>query len=236
MSRNTSVVHSPDNRPISVIIPCAGIGNRMKSYGPKCLIKINDHHIIDRQLNYIHKYLYRPEIIVVTGFESKKIKSHLQSKKNLKIVENENWENGNVISSLNTGLQHATNPNVLIIYGDLVFNAWTLKAPFGISSLLIIDSSGYMKDEEVGVITNKNEVVSLMYGLPNKWAQIAYFTGNELKQLYKYCSLSTNQHKLGFEGINHILNCNGQFVAYSPKRMKAMDIDSSKDLILAEEI
>lgn len=236
MSRHTSVVHSPDKRPISVIIPCAGMGNRMKSYGPKCLIEFKNQPIIEKQLHYIHTYLHNPEIIVVSGFESSKIDAALRHKRNLKVAHNPNWENSNVISSIHVGLNYASHKNVLIIYGDLIFNAWTLKAPFGISSLLLLDSYGLMKKEEVGVITNKNMVVGLMYDIPDKWAQITYFTGKELEGLYKYCQNPNNHNKFGFEAINSILSSGGQFVSYSPKRMKIMDVDSSKDLLRAEEI
>ena len=234
MNRHTSVVHSPDNREMSVIIPAAGMGKRMKSYGPKSLIKVGDSCIIDRQLKYISKYFYRPEVIIVTGFESDKVQDYLSKRRKLKIVENKNWEHTNVVGSINEGLKNSTKKNVIIIYGDLVFNAWTLKAPFGISSLLITDSSGFMSDEEVGMINNKNLVQRMMYDLPNKWAQIAYFTGTELDKLKNICGNTNYHNHFCFEIINKIISEGGSFTSYSPKRMKVTDVDTSKDLKQAE--
>ena len=35
-----------ENNPLTVIIPVAGMGYRMKSYGPKCLLKANQQQTI----------------------------------------------------------------------------------------------------------------------------------------------------------------------------------------------
>ena len=55
---------------IDIIIPCAGLGKRMKSYGPKPLIKIKDNKtILDNQLKIIKKFFPNPNIIMVCGFK-----------------------------------------------------------------------------------------------------------------------------------------------------------------------
>ena len=36
---------TPDN-PLTVVIPAAGMGHRMKSYGPKCLLQANQKETI----------------------------------------------------------------------------------------------------------------------------------------------------------------------------------------------
>ena len=48
---------------INVIIPAAGIGRRMKSYGPKPLIKIGNSTIIKNQINLLQAYI--PDINIV---------------------------------------------------------------------------------------------------------------------------------------------------------------------------
>lgn len=237
MNRNVTPVRYPDKRKISIIIPAAGLGSRMKSYGPKSLIKIKDDlTIVENQLKYIFKYFYKPEVILVTGYNSNKIREALVDKR-ISIVENYNWEINNVGASIKMGLNYITHKNVLILHGDLVFNAWTLKAPFGIYSMLLVDKIGLMKNEEVGCIINdKRNVVNLMYDLPNKWAQIAYFTGLELEMLKEQCSDNRNDNKYGFEILNSIIELGGNFSAYSPPRMKIIDIDSSKDLNRVKEV
>lgn len=230
ISRNTTPIKYPDTRRISIIIPAAGFGSRMKSYGPKSLIKIkNDLTIIENQLRYIYKYFYKPQVILVAGLDAGKVRESL-SKRDVTVVENLNWEHTNVVSSIGIGLDLAKHKHVLVIYGDLVFNAWTLKAPFGTYSMLLTDKYGLMKQEEVGCTVYKNTVLQMMYDLPNKWAQIGYFTGKELEMLKEICIENKYLNYFGFEAINMIIDKGGHFSAFSPPRMKITDIDSSRDM------
>lgn len=235
-SRFSNPIHSPDSRKISIIIPAAGLGSRMKSYGPKSLIKIKDSTtIIENQLKYIYKYFYKPQVILITGFKSDRIKNFLSDRR-IDIVENKNWENTNVGESIRIGIEYIKHKNVILLNGDLVFNAWTLKAPFGMYSMMLIDKLGYMKNEEVGCVINNSNVINVMYDLPDKWAQIAYLTGKELEILKENFKEKDYSKSYCFEIINNIIDKGGKFFAHSPPRMKITDIDSSKDLNLISEI
>lgn len=220
---------------MSVIIPAAGLGTRMKSYGPKSLIKINDTTIIEQQIKYINKFFYRPQIILVVGYQAEKVKLALKKKK-ITVVENKDWATTNVVSSIGLGLQHSIYNNVLIIYGDLVFNECTLKVPFGAYSMILTDTYGLMKDEEVGCTVSGNVVEHMMYDLPNKWAQIAYFTNKEKVLLDKISTEKKYDNYFGFEIINMIINSGGQFAVYNNQDIRITDIDSSKDLLRVEDI
>jgi len=227
------------NRPasdkkFSVIIPAAGIGQRMKSYGPKCLIKVGNKSIIDNQLKHIYKYINNVEIIIVAGFEKDKLIKKFDNT-SVKVVINENFETTNVVRSIGIGLEHAKYDNVIIIYGDLVFNAYTLKVPFGNYSAVLVDYK-HMRKQEVGCIVNNNYLARMMYTLPIKWAQIAYFCKYELELLKQICAKERYHAYFGFEVINIIINSGGQFTAMSPKRMKIMDVDSSRDIPIAQKL
>lgn len=229
-NRNTAPVYHPDDRKVSFIIPAAGMGNRMKSYGPKCLIEIkNDTTIIENQLRLIHKYFYDPQIIIVTGFESAKVEKRLENKR-VQLIYNDEWESSNVGHSASIAIKEVKHKNVIFMNGDLVFNAWTLKVPFGLYSMLLVDDSGFMKEEEVGCLTNDKEAINLMYDIDSKWAQIAYFTGEELEILKSVLDDDRTDRCFMFEVINCVMQLGGSFMAHTPKRMKVTDIDSSKDL------
>ena len=58
---------------ITVIIPAAGEGRRMKSYGPKPLIQLTKGTILDRQIRLIDKVLGPVDFIIVAGFECDKL-------------------------------------------------------------------------------------------------------------------------------------------------------------------
>ena len=237
-TRNVAPIHKPDNRPISVIIPAAGCGRRMRSYGPRSLLKIKDNMtILENQIRCVNKYLYNPEIIIVSGFQSYKIENSISNKKrNISIIDNKRWETTNIAASIALGVKKAKNKNILVIYGDLVFNAWTLRAPLGPYSLAIVDKKETMKKEEVGTTIVNNLVENMMFDLPNKWAQIAYFTGNEYSLLLNICSQPQYYNRFGFEIINMIIDGGGKFMAYSNPRMKITDIDSSKDLCRIKDV
>ena len=57
---------------INVIIPAAGIGRRMKSYGPKPLIKIGNSTIIKNQINLLQTYIPDINIVLVCGFKAER--------------------------------------------------------------------------------------------------------------------------------------------------------------------
>ena len=107
---------------LSVVIPAAGIGRRMKSHGPKSLIHIKDSSIIERQIKLVHKYYPESEIIVVVGFGANLIREKIRRKYPVKLVYNFDYENNNVCRSIGIGLQVCNRKNVLLMYGDLVFN------------------------------------------------------------------------------------------------------------------
>ena len=220
---------------IGVIIPAAGMGRRMKSYGPKPLIRIGNSTIIKNQIHLIRTYIPHPLIVLVCGFQAKALMN--QTPASILKIENERYEETNVIRSIGMALRVIEScSKVIIIYGDLVFNSATLRnLKFDKSSLIVTEQG--MSDEEVGcVIDEHNRVSNLMYDLPIKWSQISIFMGKELKLLKQLAWEEKNQTKFGFEIINQIIEQGGVFKCIKNKNIKIVDIDSSKDIQRAKEI
>jgi len=234
-SKNVAAINAPKKQKYSIIIPVAGLGQRMKSYGPKSLIKINDATILEHQLAKIHATFIQYEIILVTGFESEKIARHAKDK-NVKIVVNKHFEETNVVHSIALGLIAAKYKNVLIIYGDLVFNKDAITLPLMNESLISIDPSDFMKKDEVGCTIQQNLLVNMMYGLPNKWGQMMFLTGKELELFKSIVTTQKCARWFGFEMINEIMKQGGKFRAFTPKNAASIDVDTSKDIIRAQEI
>ena len=220
---------------INIIIPAAGMGRRMKSYGPKPLIKIGNSTIITNQINLLRTYIPNPTIVLVCGFQSNLL---MNSTPNYIIkVENEKYDQTNVVRSIGMGLRAINNcKKLMIVYGDLVFNSATLKNISFNESSIIIAQRG-MEYEEVGCIIDSNsQLINLMYDLPNKWGQIAFFINKELELLKQLCWDEKNNAKFGFEIINKIMERGGQFNCIQDKNIHIVDIDSSKDIEKAKEI
>ena len=106
---------------ITVIVPVAGMGHRMKSYGPKCLLQANQKEtILEKTISNIKREHPKSDIIVVAGFESNKVINSLPHY--VRIVENSSFEETNIVESIRLGINASANKKLLIVYGDLIFN------------------------------------------------------------------------------------------------------------------
>lgn len=224
------------NDSIGVIIPAAGMGRRMKSYGPKPLIEIGNSTIIKNQINLLQTYFTSTTIVLVCGFKAMRLMNETPSY--ILKVENELYADTNVARSIGLGLRVvATASKVIVVYGDLVFNSDTLKnIDLAESSIIVADLA--MGEDEVGCVidTETQQLTNLMYDLPHKWGQIAVFVGKELDLLKQLCWDEKSYTKFGFEIINQIIYKGGQFKCIQDPNIKIIDIDSSKDIQVAKEI
>lgn len=219
--------HPRQNRKYSIVIPAAGLGTRMKKYGPKSLINVNDKdNIISRQLKIIDEVFRWYEIILVTGFQHEKVENVVPSK--IKTIYNNNYENTNVIQSINLGLQECSTENVVILYGDLIFNKPSLNVPFDHESAVVIIDS--MKSEEIGCNIDNQYIEQMFYSIGNKWGQITFLQGQELQLMKEFAANQDNYQCFGFEAINYIIAQGGKIRSFHPNNAKAIDIDTSLDL------
>jgi choline kinase len=236
MYKNTRPIRGPVHENYDIIIPAAGMGRRMKSYGPKALISVRENlTIIDNQLKIIKQIFAKSRIILVCGFQCDKLMSSTPN--DIIKLENEKYEESNVIRSIGIGLRASLSNKVIIIYGDLVFNKQALNNSFDTESTLIIDSSDSMPYESIGCIVNdQNNIEHTFYDIPNKWGQILYLTNKELDLMKKVSWNRDNKQMFGFEAINEIIKHGGKFRAVSPKNAKIIDVDTSKDIEKARQI
>ena len=138
---------------IDVMIPVAGLGKRMKSYGPKALIPIKyGQNILQRQLGIMDETLVSYNLILICGFEAEKMIS--SSPAGAIKVENELYEDTNIARSVAIGLRSIPNCNrLLLVNGDLVFSKNAISS-IDYSRSSILASNDYMSDNEVGCIVN----------------------------------------------------------------------------------
>ena len=218
---------------VHVIIPSAGIGRRMKSYGCKSLLNIQDKKLIDIQLDHVNNRFPNNEIILITGFDSERLMNH--SPDNIIKIENEKYYENNVVRSISIGLRAAKdNQYVLIIFGDILLNMKALDLINQNESSIVI--SNHMSDNEVGCnINSKGQLEYMMFDLPNKWGHIIYLTGKELDLFKKHTWNKNKDKKFCFEIINDIVNQGGRIKCIIDDDIKVMDIDTSKDLQKAQE-
>ena len=214
-----------DDRKYSIIIPSAGLATRMKAYGPKSLIEIGGKTILQRQLDWIKKNFPNGEIILVGGFKADSLFNNTPD--NLIKVENERFEETNVVRSIGLGLRVCKTDNVIIINGDLFFK--NIKLTFPSQSSIII-SEYLMSDNEVGCVINDHTLAHIMYDLKPKWSQIMYLVGEELKIFQEMAWDRKNEKRYSFELLNDIVDKGYSINCISPKGFWCNDIDSIKDI------
>ena len=219
---------------LTVIIPAAGEGRRMKSYGPKPLLDIKKERILTRQVRLVRKVLGDVRFIIIAGFECDKLMDFCPE--DFIKLENENYSTTNVSRSLSIALRSIKSERVLIIYGDLVFNEYALsKMDYTTScTSASVDSN---REEEVGCIKDSNNnITNMMYDLDHKWNQITYLQGKELSLFKKVCQNRKHNKLFGFEVMNKVIDLGGKIKCIQDKDIKVIDIDTSKDLVIAIDI
>lgn len=221
---------------LSVVIPAAGVGRRIRTQSPKPLLTLQKQEtIISRQINIIRQHYPDAEIIVVVGFESQEVIESLPS--SVRIVENERYTETNISRSIDIGIKAMNSTHdLLIIYGDLVFSNGTIKNVVGRESVVIVDTKKRLGNEEVGVTIADGKITQFNYGLATKWGQIAYLTNRELVLFKKVVAALETRKWYGFESLNKVINMGGVIRAIEPKRMKIVDVDTSHDLETARKI
>lgn len=228
----TTITQRKENTPkdgISVALLSAGNGSRIKSYEPRSLLKIKGSYLLEHQIKTINASLESPEIITVVGCHANRVIKKVRGKS--RFVENQIHETTNSSESLRLAFNNSTNFNFLFMHGDLHFNTKTLDVPFE-KSFVIVDNQNRFKDSEVGLTKNQERLSILSYGLPEKWAQIAFVTGNEYEILRSIFNKyeAQDKKKLSFEIINTIIEMGGKFACYEPRGMKITEIDRIKDI------
>tara|TARA_R110002110_G_scaffold102142_4_gene259157 strand:- start:181 stop:888 length:708 start_codon:yes stop_codon:yes gene_type:complete len=226
--KDSGVGLTPD-KPLTVLIPVAGMGHRMKSYGPKCLLKANQKEtILEKTVSNIKREYPYSDIIVVVGFESEKVVRSLPNF--VRIVENQNYEKTNIVESVRIGINASAHENILIIYGDLIFNVYSIREITSSGTCVVFDSKNRFREEEVGLTVVEDVVTTFAYGLPNKWSQIAYLEHESFGMLKALCSDKRKNKLYLFELFNIIIESGIVMKAKEPKGMIIKEIDSLKDL------
>lgn len=222
-------------RSLAVVIPAAGAARRMRSYGPRSLLSLPDGRtIVRRQIDMVRQAYPGAEILVVVGHEAEKVVRHLPA--GVRVVENEHHEDTGPARSIALGLRATAADACLVVYGDLVFTRSAVEGLPTDRSGVLVDSSGLLSAEEVGLTTDGGVVTHFDYGLSVKWCHIAVLTGRELHLFKSIGSQAAHRRKLGFEVMNEVVDRGGVFYAHEPESMKLVDVDTTKDMKRAREV
>jgi hypothetical protein len=206
---------------LAIIILGADVSPRKKSQGAKSLIPLSPKwNVIEMQLDAIKTMYPKAEVILITGFQSQQV---INKKYPLKIIENPFYDETSDVEQIRIALNATLSSKVLIVNGDLAFDAPSLMniEKHG-SNVLFTDEKTLDKDDTcIGVVHNNNVVENLVYCTPNKWLHTLYAEGKELDILRKFIRNKERSKLLLFEAINYIISSGGLIRAV-PQRFGTM--------------
>lgn len=214
---------------LSVLLLCASMGYRTKSYGVKSLIPLAPNKcLLEHQIQAINHKYSNNEIVTVIGYETDKI---IKRKiKGCRFVENSNYETTGEYEQLRLGLNNIDNDNVLVINGSLYFNHGSIRNTLTDHSYVTINNNAGAK-LDVGTTHIDYDLSILSYGLEsNFWSEMAFFTGRELA-LLRNVVLDRDKNKfLFFEAINAVVDMKGKFQVYENTDTSLFKIETISDI------
>ena len=182
---------------------------RMKSKGCTALIKVNNKTIIDNQYKCIKKFFPKSNIIYVSGFESKRLISHIDKNKHkysdLKIVTNNKYQDYNYGYSLAL-IKDALNTDGFITFGDNILNTKVFKNFDTKSGSQVFIQNNERTD--LGCVVTEDTVEHISYELTNYIANIYYLSAADMQNIQKILSIDTYYNVFIFELINLLIEHN----------------------------
>lgn len=207
------------------IILGAGTGRRMRNYGSKSLLRYKSKKVIEHQTSCIRSYSKSSDIIFVTGFESDKI---VKESPDCRLIENQLFETTNTVESIRLAVNASLLSNIYLIHGDIIFSRTAISIPDRTKAFIGMNSNGKINPGKVGISHQDNKLLSLSYGLTDKWSQITYIPAQYFSTLKSQVN-KASKNLSTYELIN-ILTESFDFYMFENKKNSILEIDSIKDV------
>lgn len=149
------------------IILAAGLGSRMNSDKPKCLMTICGQPMLYHTIDQLRAVGVK-DIVVVTGFKAPMIARAVRGMEDVRCVENRDYAKYNNWRSLAQGLD-AVSGSTYVVDGDLMFPPCVLQrlAKCGDKSTAVVDGSVSYTNEAMRIKVNSAGIITRMAkGLP----------------------------------------------------------------------
>lgn len=142
----------------------------MRSVGNVSLLPVNKKQsILEKHINNIQSVFNGAEIVVVGGFESKKMQKLLYKYKNIKYIYHEVKNYSNETKSFYEGLKACKNNKCIVFNANCIANKsfWS-KIKYRTKKSIAVINSSKSFHSEIGATTKNNEINYIFYGLPCK--------------------------------------------------------------------
>ena len=198
-----------ENDLVTIVFLCDSPGYRMKSYGAIPLIPFRTKRLIDLQINTIKSVFKNFEIVMCVGYDSDRVCKYIRNKYkniNIRIIENQIYEQSNSCESVRLSLNNINNGKVIICDGSLIIDRKTFTSTKNDKSFVMteIDKN---QDLEIGVNTgSKNLAEYFGFGAYHTWSEIVFLNNHDIiESLRKILSNDTYKQKFLFEAFNELI-------------------------------
>lgn len=219
------------NRLITIVLLYDQYTRRMKAYGPSPLIPINKSKLLDYHIKYITDIFPKNEIVICTGFDADKVQKYIQekySKLNIRVVENQIFENTNSCESLRLCLNNIINSNILILNGNFFFYKESIQKINTSKSCILYEDHNHMLD--VGINFNNDTLEHMDIGLKAKWSEIFFINDKTMLDLLKRILTEPMfKKKFIFEAINRLLQNNHKILCVKNEKC-TIKLDNMKQM------
>lgn len=231
---STTIKNKTAKNNTSFIILAAAPGKRMKTYGLRSLLSLGMETVIEQQILYLMRSYINPDIVVVSGFEHKKLREKLRHKYPARLIYNPKYKECSPVYSVALGLDACLNKNICLIYGDIVFNKETISGLPETSGMLL-DTNNNIERNKIGIVHQNGQVLNLSYAAAQKWGQILYISHEDLAVFEKIFFYSENQKLVIYECLNKLVD-KIKLHTITPRKAKFIELNNIDDLSRAKLI
>lgn len=220
------------NSIINILILASEITKGMKSIGPKCLLKLSpDISILDYQILQAKQYYKHANISVLTGFESDRVKKHIETNhKNVNVIYDKSYASSNQTNAVLTAVENLKNiDNLLIISSGILLRQCPKLKANNASTIFYLDQP----KDNFNIGSLKVDDHYLFYGLPNTWSECVFLNSLAIDTLSSFSKMVFSQLYL-FETINKLMENHVAFENKTISKKEIFKLVSHKDIAKAK--
>jgi len=191
---------------------------------PKSLINIDDFKLIDYQTSLIKKSYPSAEILLVCGFDSKRVVKYIHSSSvcsHIRVIDNTNFKTTSSLHSLKLAVNSMCESSIFVIHGDRILNNEAIQINDIDVPFVVIDRNNQNK-ECVGIAYQDDYLRNMSYGLKTKWAGLFYVPQSIFYPIRDCCNTLKSNSNI-YELIN-MINESHQFRTYDNKNIKIREV------------
>lgn len=199
---------------VTVILIYHSFVPKMKSYGNIGLIPVGNkgNRLVDTHIRMISKKIKNFEIIISTGYESKKIQKYIYNKYkdiDIRCVENTAYNDSSICESLRIAMNNTNNDKILVVNGNFFFDVEDLDSMISNKHLTMVSTkkSDYTLDIKANINEENLEVEHISYGsLSNGWCEVLYCHKKKLSnEVRKLLNTGQYKNKILYELVNALI-------------------------------